>query len=442
MKPYVPHGAFSRHLQPFRPLFGDRRLFDGFSTTLHGILASGGLRLSQIARCAPRTTCAEHAERRLRRLIHNQNARADLRPERLTEALTDLGARRMAGSDEVLVILDESDLRKPHSEQLEYLDQVRALDGSPVRGFHTLTALGIAATGTRALLYQTSFSTLAPGFRSKNSEYRSAVLTVKNALAQQGVTRLIWVLDRGFDAINFLRFLHQQDQLFVVRSAHPDRTVRLDVGLPSMPLERALDQAPRLTTLPVERAVFDRTTKRRQAVLKVHVHGTAVHIPGPSPLVCTAVRLEAKALQDRGWVLLSNLHLSADDVVARAGLATRLVQAYRQRWAVEDVFAWTKGVLKWESVRVLHFGGLRVLVSCAWIVAAFLFEVGSTLDDPHLQLLAHLGGWRRQAKHPPGKRVLTWGLERLAVFLMMQEQRSDPQRREDIDALLVDLFAP
>ncbi len=60
--------------------------------------------------------------------------------------------------------------------------------------------------------------------------------------------------------------------------------------------------------------------------------------------------------------------------MARAGLATRLVQAYHQRWAIEDVFAWTKGVLRWESVRLMHFEGLRVLVSCAWIVAAFLFE--------------------------------------------------------------------
>ncbi|MFD1731267.1 hypothetical protein ACFSC4_09690 [Deinococcus malanensis] len=266
MKTHVPRGAFSRHLQSFRPLFGDRRLFDGFSTTLHGILASGGLRLSQIARCAPGSTCTAHAERRLRRLIHNQNARADLRPARLTELLTDLGARRMAGSDEVLVILDESDLRKPHSKRIENLDRVRALDGTSVRGFHTLTTLGIASNGTRALLYQTSFSTLAPGFRSRNSEYRSAVLAVKHALAQQGVTRLLWVLDRGFDAIDFLRFLHKQGQSFVVRAAHLDRMVQLDVGQRSMPLHEALDHASRLTTLSVEKAVFDVTTRRHRTV--------------------------------------------------------------------------------------------------------------------------------------------------------------------------------
>jgi len=438
----VPRGAFSRHLRQFQLLFSDRRLFAGSSSTLHSILGSRGLRLSQIARCAPTTTRSEHAERRLRRLIHNQNARADLRPERLSQALTDLGARRMASADEVLVILDESDLRKPHSEHLEHLDHVRSLQGTPVHGFHTLTALGIAPSGTRALLYQTSFSTLALGFRSKNSAYRAAVLAVKHALAEQGVRRLIWVLDRGFDTIGFLRSLQQEQQLFVIRAAHQDRLVRLNFGVRSISLAEALNQAPRLTTLSVERAVFDPASKRRATLNKVHVHGCAMHVPGPLPLMLTAVRLQARALEKGGWVLLSNLHLTEDDGAARAGLATRLVQAYRQRWAIEDVFGWTKEVLKWESVRPMHFAGLRVLVGCAWTVAAFLFELGATLNDQQLHLVAHLGGWRQQEKHPPGKRVLTWSLERLAVVLFMHEQRSDPERRPEIDALLVELFAP
>ncbi|PYE49980.1 hypothetical protein, partial [Deinococcus yavapaiensis] len=207
MKPHVPIGALSRHLSAYRPLFRDRRLFDGFTALTHGILASGGLRLSQIARAAPRTTCTEHAERRLRRLVHGGNARADVRPARLTRVLTELGAQRLAGSDEVLVILDESDLRKPHSHRIEHLDTVRSLDDTLVHGFHTLTALGISSSGPRALLYHTSFSTLAPGFKSKNAEYRTAVNAVKDALTAHGVTRILWVLDRGFDALDFLRFL-------------------------------------------------------------------------------------------------------------------------------------------------------------------------------------------------------------------------------------------
>ncbi|GAA4011565.1 hypothetical protein GCM10022631_24710 [Deinococcus rubellus] len=148
---------------------------------------------------------------------------------------------------------------------------------------------------------------------------------------------------------------------------------------------------PRLTTLSVERAVFDPATKRRATLNKVHVHGTAMHIPGPLRLMLTAVRLEAKALKKGGWVLLSNLQFSEDDVATRAGRKARLVKAYRQRWAIEDVLNWSKGVLKWESVRLMRLDGLRVLVGCAWIVAAFMLELGATLDEHHFRLVAHLG---------------------------------------------------
>ncbi len=61
---------------------------------------------------------------------------------------------------------------------MEHLDTVRNLDGEPVAGFHTLTVLGIGESGVRALLYQSSFSTTAPGFRSVNEEYRKAMKQV------------------------------------------------------------------------------------------------------------------------------------------------------------------------------------------------------------------------------------------------------------------------
>ncbi|WP_212648218.1 hypothetical protein [Deinococcus hopiensis] len=83
-----------------------------------------------------------HAERRLRRLIHHQNQRTELNAETLTERLQTQGAERVAGEAEVVVVLDGSDLRKPHSQKLEHLDVVRDLKGNLVPGYHTLNAIG------------------------------------------------------------------------------------------------------------------------------------------------------------------------------------------------------------------------------------------------------------------------------------------------------------
>ncbi len=87
--------------------------------------------------------------------------------EKITAKITVQGAKRLARATEVKVILDGSDLRKPHSSSLEFLSTVRALNGDLIPGYPTLNAIGIAPDGTQALLYHTTFSPLKPGFKSE-----------------------------------------------------------------------------------------------------------------------------------------------------------------------------------------------------------------------------------------------------------------------------------
>jgi hypothetical protein len=53
---------------------------------------------------------------------------------------------------------------------------------------------------------------------------------------------------------------------------------------------------------------------------------------------------------------------------------------YRQRWAVEDSFKFTKDVLGWEEVQRLELEGIRTLLALAWVAAGFLYELGITLE--------------------------------------------------------------
>ena len=180
---------------PYKTLLKDRRLHEGFDACVWGIIGSGSCKVSQIAASNPLTAGVKHSERRLRRLVHGGNERAEVSAEALGEVLTTEGAKRLKGEHEVLLIIDESDLRKPFANELEHLDTVRDLEGNAVSGFHTLTILGIGESGVRSLLYQTSFSTHAPGFKSVNDEYRKAMKQVSKALREQQVGRLLWVMD-------------------------------------------------------------------------------------------------------------------------------------------------------------------------------------------------------------------------------------------------------
>jgi hypothetical protein len=112
-------------------------------------------------------------------------------------------------------------------------------------------------------------------------------------------------------------------------------------------------------------------------------YDTAVRREGQGELVHKDLWLvEVQVLRStlKPWLLIT------DWPVEDAGSAVQILRMYRQRWAVEDSFKFTKGILGWEEVR----------------------------------LLARLGGWGERKDNPPGKIVLTRGLRRLMNMLHTQ----------------------
>ncbi len=66
-----------------------------------------------------------------------------------------------------------------------------------------------------------------------------------------------------------------------------------------------------------------------------------------------------------------------------------------------------------EDVKLSSFTAIRNLVAYGWVAAGFLFQLGLTLAQPEVRLLAILGGWEQRENRPPGKLILTRGLRRL-----------------------------
>src|SRR5919199_1859120 len=111
------------------------------------------------------------------------------------------------------------------------------------------------------------------------------------------------------------------------------------------------------------------------------------------------------------WLLLT------DWPVTDEASALEAFRMYRQRWAVEDCFKFTKAVLGWEDVQLLDLAAIRTLVALGWVAAGFLYELGVTLEWPEVQLLGRLGGWVARPDRPPGKTLLSRGLQRLLDHL-------------------------
>lgn len=250
-----------------------------------------------------------------------------------------------------------------------------------------------------------------------------------------GVLRLIFVLDRGFDDLKLLHLFERLGVCFVVRAQHVERRCRLRPSAPELNLQRAVHVAPVHDQFELRRPV-SHSGKTQWRPTQTVARQCQVFIDA-GRLRINVVKLDFAVPVDvdgQGWTLFTNLP------TGQPGAAGAVVRLYLRRWAVEDVFAWTKQALGWEQVRVLHFDAIRTLVTLAWIAASFVFSLGETLDAPGLQMLAHLGGDLHHNNRSPGKKVLLWGLQRLAAALLLDHHRRDLHLRSRLDALTHSLF--
>ncbi|RLA76832.1 MAG: hypothetical protein DRG33_07505, partial [Deltaproteobacteria bacterium] len=417
-----PCGAYMSH---FQGLIGDKRTGVTFAEIVKGIINAGSLVCRRIAAHSVVLSAAKDGAQRVIRFVKGKSTRRSrINAASLTKALRERGVENLAqaDSDEVWLIMDDSDLRKPHAREMEALTKVRDLDGKLVPGYCTLNVIGVTP-GRRAILYHHLFSSQEEEFVSESQEVQKALQTVSRALAplkeRMAVT---WIMDRGFDDVAVWRTIWEQGEHLLCRVFHTERRVeyRNDEGSwVAGDIEEARKHLRLMAKTETEMVVRrGRQKKAKKQRVKVEVwacpvrlsYQTNVRREGPGERVqkelwLVEVRIPGTKLEP--WLLIT------DWPVTDAKSAVRIFRMYRQRWAIEDSFKFTKECLGWEEVQLLDLEGVRTLVALAWVAAGFLYELGVTLEWEEVQLLARLGGWVPRPDRKPGKIVLTRGLRRL-----------------------------
>jgi hypothetical protein len=299
-----------------------------------------------------------------------------------------------------------------------------------VPGYRTLNVLGVTPQ-RRGILYHRLFSSEEAGFVSEPLEVQNGLHTVSQAL--QGLKERLavtWIMDSGLDDIAVWRTIWEQTEHLVCRLKHPERLVeyQTDQGQwVAADIQQASDRCRLLATAQSEMLVrrgSQKRAKRQQVPVEIWVG--AIRLTYETQGRYTAAR--AGTSQKLLWLVEVRLPktdldpwlLVTDWPVTEADQAVRIFRMYRQRWAVEDSFKFVKDSLGWEEVQLLDLRGIRTLVALGWVAAAFLYDLGVTLEWQEVHLLARLGGWSARPDRPPGKIVLTRGLHRLADMLTTQ----------------------
>ncbi len=214
------------YLRPFAPLIGDQRTHVTFMETIKGIIAAGSLVCQRIAAQSPVLAVVEHGVQRVLRMVTGKSTTrsqldATSRTAKLRERAVDHIATALA--DELWLIADNSELRKPHAQAMPHLMRVKDLDGGFVNGYRTLNVIGITPS-RRGVLYHRLFSSQAPGFVSESHEVQQALTTVSQAITSlKACMRVTWILDSGFDDVAVWRTIWEQEEHVVCRVKHTER---------------------------------------------------------------------------------------------------------------------------------------------------------------------------------------------------------------------------
>jgi hypothetical protein len=357
--------------------------------------------------------------------------RSQIDAEHLVDVLCQRGVEQLATSeaDELWLIADPSDLRKPYANEMPDLMQVRDLDGKLVPGYRTLNVLGVTP-GRRGILYHRLFSSVEEDFVSEPVEVQKGLKSVSQAVRPLKKRMAVsWIMDRGFDDVAVWRTIWEQTEHLVCRISHAERLVAYQTidgkwreGDVAAAQKHVRPMASAETEMVIRRGRQKRA-KRQRVTAEIKTcplrltYDTNVRREGEEDEVHKDIWLvEVKILRStlKPWLLIT------DWPVETAESAVCIFRMYRQRWAVEDSFKFTKEVLGWEEVQLLELEGIRTLLALAWVAAGFLYELGITLEWEEVRLLARLGGWVERKDNPPGKIILTRGLRRLMDMLMTQ----------------------
>lgn len=304
----------------------------------------------------------------IRLAVGESTHRSELDARHLTARLREVAVQQLeqAPEEEIWLIADGSDLRKPYAEAMPYLMQVRDLEDHLVPGYRTINGLGVTP-GRRGLLYHHLFSSQAPDFVSEPAEVQEALQTVSQALSPLKEHKTItWLLDSGFDDVALWRTIWEAQEHLVCRVYHQERLVSFQDQQGQWQegnLGQARGQMRLLarvqTTLVAKRGKQPRAKKQpvevEVAACPVRVsYSPNVRRQGTGHQVTQAVWLvevHIVGVDQDPWLLLT------DWPVTDERSAARIFTMYRQRWGVEDSFKFLKTCLGWEEVQVLDWQG-------------------------------------------------------------------------------------
>lgn len=345
-----------------------------------GILGSGSVQMTEIARALKEPKRLHHTVKRLSRML----GKHALWPELEDQILQRLSP---AVGQEMILAIDPGDLNRDGASKSESRGRVR--DGSTgeiVGGYPLLSIVARdVKKGATLPLFGRLYSSQTDEFVSENDQILSAMRKVQGCLDG----KRLWVIDRGGDRGALWKVWLEEDFDVLVRVTNQRHWQR---GTFKGPVQELAKQLP----------AKHQGILRRGSQETVRFAVTTVRLPEfpERPLSLIVVRHG----KQEPMTLVSTRRVRG----RRQG--EKLIHSYMDRWACEEGYRFSKQGFALEQVQARHYKALRNLVALAtasWALLAQeqqhaedLLQQGKRQKDrrrhrPKFPFYSLLKGWRQ-----------------------------------------------
>ena len=393
--------------------------------------------------------------RKMRRLVSLDEAKNVINNEQISEALIANGIMRLAAKEELLILHDGSDIRKPYARELESIGKVRSLNGDVINGYHSFNGVAVDLHGKlvtpiateiysnreEKFVSQKDLKLISKPLSKKADEaarlhyeaikekvskqqHLNSTLVTKHQVAwiseqfkkESPSKKLTHVIDRGSDDNELFTFISQTlGDRFVIR-------------LKSSRLSEDGDKLVSKLFKHKNIRHFDKI----QIKSKVYQNASCVIeygelLNGHAVVRVQLLNREGKALFKVPMLLITNKEVHTSEQ------ASNVYFVYLKRSKIEGVFKFLKSVLGWEESQIREFSAIKTLLTFCYFVAGYFYEIESALiQNETIQFFAYLGNGKGKVSRFYILRGLNKWINKTIVDEAIKELNITPEQMEEI----------
>ncbi|WP_375742697.1 transposase [Corallococcus interemptor] len=266
------------------------------------------------------------------------------------------------------IAVDLTDITKPRARKMPYLAKVH--DGSRGElgnGYDIISVEAVGVQGRRIPLMSRLFSSKSPEYKSHSTSY----MPVVRAVAQHVPKDAFWAFDIGFDSQDRFDDFNAMGLRYAVRlKFEGKRTLFTPLGNVN-PSELAT-RCPRPYRHRIRRLQGRRTPIHHVEVGWVSDVYLQHYKPGGNATKSHGATRYSVVFASGGLFGQKPLAIITNENVRTAEDASRVVDAYLDRWGIEEANRFVKQGFDLEDVRALTWTGLRRMVQLVYLAYGFL----------------------------------------------------------------------